>query len=103
MDVPAGVSAGPETREALLRILREAVANAARHSAASEVRVRLRQDDHLSLRVEDDGRGFDTADLAHLSGRFGLVSMRERAEALGGSFTIVSRLQGGTAVEVTLP
>jgi signal transduction histidine kinase len=103
MDVPPGISAGPETREALLRILREAVANAARHSAASEVRVCLRQDERLFLRVEDDGQGFDTDDLAHLSGRFGLVSMRERAEALGGSFTIVSRLQGGTAVEVTLP
>jgi signal transduction histidine kinase len=103
LDVQEGVTAAPETREALLRILREAVSNAARHSAASEVRVRLRQDDRLSLRVEDDGRGFDLADLAHLSGRFGMVSMRERAEALGGSFTVVSRLQGGTAVEVTLP
>jgi signal transduction histidine kinase len=103
LDVQPGLAASPETREALLRILREAVANAARHSSASHVRVRLRRDGQLHLAVEDDGRGFDTTDLAHLSGRFGLVSMRERAEALGGNFAIVSRLDGGTAVEVTLP
>ncbi|MBK5305962.1 MAG: sensor histidine kinase [Frankiaceae bacterium] len=103
LDVQPGVEAAPDTREALLRILREAVSNAARHSAASEVRVRLRQAEGLSLRVEDDGRGFDTADLGHLSGRFGLISMRERAEALGGTFAVVSRLQGGTSIEVTLP
>ena len=103
LDVQPGLTPSPETREALLRILRESVSNAARHSAASEVRVRLRGGNGVSLRVEDDGRGFDTDDLAHLSGRFGLVSMRERAEALGGTFTVVSRLQGGTAVEVTLP
>jgi signal transduction histidine kinase len=103
LDVQPGLVASPATREALLRILREAVSNAARHSAASEVRVRLRGGDGLSLRVEDDGRGFDTDDLSHLSGRFGLVSMRERAEAAGGTFALVSRVEGGTSVEVTLP
>jgi signal transduction histidine kinase len=103
LDVQPGVQAAPEMREALLRIVREAVSNAARHSAATEVRVRLRQEDGLALRVEDDGQGFDTTDLGHLSGRFGLVSMRERAEAVGGTFAIVSRLQGGTSIEVTLP
>jgi len=103
LDVQPGLEASAERREALLRILREAVANAARHSSASEVRVRLRGEGGLSLRVEDDGAGFDTENLSHLSGRFGLVSMRERAEALGGTFTLVSRLEGGTSVEVTLP
>ena len=103
MDVQEGLTAPAATREALLRILREAVSNAARHSAASEVRVVLRQDGALHMRVEDNGSGFDVEDLAHLSGRFGLVSMRERAEGLGGTFTLVSRVDGGTAIEVTLP
>jgi signal transduction histidine kinase len=53
--------------------------------------------------VEDNGRGFDVEDIGHLSGRFGMVSMRERVQALGGTFTVVSRLPGGTAIEVTLP
>jgi signal transduction histidine kinase len=103
LDIETGVDASPETRDALLRILREAVSNAARHSAASHVRVLLRRSDGLCLRVEDDGTGFDTTDLGRLSGRFGLISMRERAEALGGTFAVVSRLQGGTSIEVILP
>ncbi|MCA1721702.1 MAG: hypothetical protein LC779_11590 [Actinobacteria bacterium] len=103
LDVQPGVQASSDIREALLRVVREAVSNAARHSGADEVRVRLRQSDRLELRVEDDGRGFDPDDAAHLSGRFGLVSMRERVVALGGTFTLVSRLPGGTAIEVTLP
>jgi signal transduction histidine kinase len=103
LDVESGLTAPADTREALLRVLREAVANAARHSGADEVRVRLRQIGGLELRVEDDGRGFDVNDLGHLSGRFGMISMRERVEALGGTFTVVSRLRGGTAIEVTLP
>jgi signal transduction histidine kinase len=103
LDVQPGVHADPETKEALLRVLREAVSNAARHSGADEVRVRVRRADGLELRVEDDGRGFDVDDIGHLSGRFGMVSMRERVQALGGTFTVVSRLRGGTAIEVTLP
>ncbi|MDX6199415.1 MAG: hypothetical protein QOJ79_2566 [Actinomycetota bacterium] len=103
LDVQEGVQADAETREALLRVLREAVSNAARHSGADEVRVRVRRTDGLELRVEDDGRGFNVDDIGHLSGRFGMVSMRERVQALGGTFTVVSRLPGGTAIEVTLP
>ena len=103
LDVQPGVQADPEIREALLRVLREAVSNAARHSGADEVRVRLRRTEGLELRVEDDGRGFDVADIGQIAGRFGMVSMRERVQALGGTFTVVSRLPGGTAIEVTLP
>jgi signal transduction histidine kinase len=38
-----------------------------------------------------------------MAGRFGMVRMRERVQALGGTFTVVSRLPGGTAIEVRLP
>lgn len=103
LDLQPGLHPSTETREGLLRIVREAVANAARHSGADEVRVWLREYDGLALRVEDDGAGFDVEHLEHLSGRFGLVSMKERAEALGGTFAVVSRTQGGTAIEVRLP
>jgi signal transduction histidine kinase len=104
LDVDDRVQPGASSREALLRIAREAVTNAARHSGASSVRVVLSQDARLRLRlrVEDDGTGFDPDDLGHLSGRFGLISMRERAEALGGTFAIIPRRPRGTAVEVRL-
>jgi signal transduction histidine kinase len=103
LDVDDDVTAGPEVREALLRIVREAVSNAGRHGGARSVRVVLSDVDGLHLRIEDDGGGFDVADLRHLSGRFGLVSMRERAEALGGTFLVRQREPSGTAVEVVLP
>lgn len=103
LDVESGLQTTAETRETLLRVVREAVSNAARHSGAGEIRVRLRRDAALQLRVEDDGRGFDVDEIGQLAGRFGMVSMSERVKALGGTFTVVSRLPGGTSIEVTLP
>ena len=102
LDVDAGLSADGDTREALLRILREALSNALRHGAARRVTVRLRGPAPLRLQVEDDGTGFDPA-TASSAGRFGLVSMRERAESLGGTFAVGRRPTGGTTVEVRLP
>jgi signal transduction histidine kinase len=100
---PGIVVAEPRTREELVRIACEAVANAARHSAATTVRVELRNGDRIRLRVVDDGVGFDLGSATpDGAGRFGLVSMRERAAALGADFDIRSGPGTGTAVEVTL-
>jgi signal transduction histidine kinase len=86
--------------EAMVRIACEAVTNAARHSGASRVRVSLRQDgQHVHLQVNDAGCGFDP----HAGGAgFGLVSMRERAHAVGGDLRISSIPGHGSAVEVVL-
>ena len=88
-------------REELLRIVREAITNATRHGGARTITIELADGDGLRLRVADDGRGFDP-ELALRSG-FGLTSMRERAEALGGEFRIASRPGAGTEMEVKLP
>jgi signal transduction histidine kinase len=86
--------------EAMVRIACEAVTNAARHSGASRVRVSLRQDgQHVHLQVNDAGCGFDP--YAGGAG-FGLVSMRERAHAVGGDLRISSIPGHGSAVEVVL-
>jgi signal transduction histidine kinase len=90
-----------ETREALIRIVREAVTNAARHGGAERVRIELANGDGLRLRIADDGAGFVPG--ATRPGGFGLVSMRERAEALGGSFQVESEPGAGTAIEVVVP
>jgi signal transduction histidine kinase len=86
---------------AALRIAQEALVNAARHGAASQVTVRLvSDDDTLVLSVTDDGAGLAAG--AHHG--VGLTSMYERAEELGGSI-VVGRIadQGGTRVAVSLP
>ena len=88
-------------REALLRIVREAVLNAARHSAAQAITVRLSNEDGLQLEVSDDGIGFDAA--AARRDRFGLISMKERAHALGAELSIDSEPGAGTKVQVVFP
>jgi len=110
----AGVVVPPATRESLVMILREAVANAMRHGRAGSVDVSLSQQscdsDTLSqqswlrLRVTDDGRGFDAAArAARRDAGFGLQSMEERAQALGGGLVVRSAPGAGTTIEVALP
>lgn len=101
LDLAEGVDVEPATREELLRIVREAVSNAARHARAEVVTVELANTDDVKLRIRDDGVGFD-ADVGRAGGH-GLTSMRERTRALGGEFQIRSAPGGGTEVEVTVP
>lgn len=89
-----------DQREQLLRIVREAVTNAGCHAGADLVRVQFTNGGPLHLRVEDDGVGFDP-DATDGEG-FGLMTMRERAEAIGAEFAVVSSIGRGTSVEVRL-
>ncbi len=99
-----GVHVAADVREALLRIAREAVTNAARHGDAGLVRVELENGMGLRLRIVDDGRGFDAVSRKRLrNGGFGLVSMSERARAIGAVLSVDSRRGAGTTVEVELP
>jgi signal transduction histidine kinase len=102
LELEPGIDVGPPAREALIRIACEAVANAARHSHASVVRLELANGDRVRLRVMDDGVGFDTADAPESTGGFGLESMRGRAAALGADFRLRSEVGSGTIVEVEL-
>jgi signal transduction histidine kinase len=102
LDLDQGVAVPPAWEEALPRILREAVSNAVRHGRASTVTVHLHNGDKVALRVEDDGLGFDVAKPTS-EGSFGLIGMRDRAESLGGAFSLRSEPGRGTSVEVRLP
>ncbi|MGH3089808.1 MAG: PAS domain S-box protein [Rubrobacteraceae bacterium] len=85
---------GPGAAEAV-RVLQEALVNVRRHSGADAVRVRLKvEDDEAVLEVSDDGKGFEGGSLTGV----GLSSMRERAEALGGSLEVESGEGEGTSV-----
>lgn len=100
LDLDGSVRVAPSTREELVRIVREAVTNAARHGRAETVTVALRNGDGVTLQITDDGSGFEPS--APSGNGFGLVSMSERARALGGELRIRSGTDG-TAVEVLLP
>jgi signal transduction histidine kinase len=94
----------PAVRDGLVKIMREAMTNAVRHGAAREVAVSLSGAGGVTLRVADDGCGFDAERPPRRpGGGFGLISMRERAEALGGAFAIVSTPGAGTKIEVVVP
>jgi signal transduction histidine kinase len=99
LEVPAELDLPANYVETLLRIVREAINNAGRHAKASKVTVSLHVTDAIVLVVSDDGVGFGATD--GLPG-FGLTSMRERAEALGGSFMLLAP-QVGTTIEVVIP
>ncbi|MCU1374817.1 MAG: rane protein of unknown function [Actinomycetia bacterium] len=98
VQTPVDRTVSSELREALVRIVQESVSNAGRHGHATRVRITMGPEG--VLRITDDGAGFDPGDAG--DGRFGLVSMRERAESLGARFTIDSEPGRGTSVEVAL-
>jgi signal transduction histidine kinase len=100
LDLVAGLKASAERADALVRIACEAVTNAARHSGATEVNLRLERDGpRLRLRVTDQGRGFDPTGA---SPGFGLTSMRHRARSVGGELRVSSAPGAGSVVEAAL-
>ena len=96
----------PELEVCVYRIVQEALTNVARHSGASSCTVSLvRRDGLLHLTIEDDGRGISATALRPVDARrgLGLIAMRERAQALAGTFEVDNRREGGTRVIVRLP
>jgi two-component system, NarL family, sensor histidine kinase LiaS len=91
-----------QTEQALFRVAQEALANVARHSGAKKTEVDLIYTSHtLTLRVSDDGRGFDPAQ--EQGDSFGLESMRERASRLGGRVEVESAPGKRTTITCVCP
>jgi nitrate/nitrite-specific signal transduction histidine kinase len=95
----------PASEVQLIRIIQEALTNVRKHAGAAHAWVRLhRQDPWVQVIIEDDGRGFDPATLASPDRlHFGLQTMRERAEGLGGKLEIDTAPGRGARVVATLP
>ncbi|MGC3988832.1 MAG: cache domain-containing protein [Chthoniobacteraceae bacterium] len=93
----------PDQATTLFRICQEALTNVMRHAEASSVTIDLSTSlDHLTLRIRDDGRGFDSTTVQ--PGRtFGIMGMRERASLVGGHFFLKSTPAHGTVVAVSFP
>ena len=90
----------------LFRIVQEALNNIEKHARATEARISLLEEDKLlRLEIADNGRSFSPthAATAQKNGSLGLVSMRERAEMLGGTFEIEAQHGNGTTVRAAVP
>lgn len=95
VDVPLDA---PDVSMHLYRIAQEAVANAVKHSGATEIHVAMKlEDEMLELRVEDDGKGMPPSSRTRSDG-MGLRTMHYRAQALQAMLAVEPRIQGGTMV-----
>lgn len=90
--------------EVVLRVAQEAMHNALRHARAHQVTVRLEgRGKGARLTVGDDGQGFDPGSVRSAGRHFGLVSMRDRAGAVGGRLSVRSAPGEGTVIELEVP
>jgi signal transduction histidine kinase len=91
----------------IFRIIQEATSNIVRHANASRIRVSLKEAGGvLHLSIEDDGVGFDAAEMTNycpLDKGIGLLSMKERAKLSGGNYELASAVGQGTRISVLWP
>ncbi|MFB4212192.1 sensor histidine kinase [Shouchella sp. JSM 1781072] len=97
----SSLSLKPGVEDQLFRITQEAIANALRHAEANEISVFYeRFDDFGLLKITDDGKGFNQSTSPY---GYGLHSMEERAEEIGGTLKMISVEGQGTSIEVRVP
>ncbi|MBB6021339.1 signal transduction histidine kinase [Paenibacillus sp. JGP012] len=100
LELDGGVSDAIEHQ--LFLIIQEAVANVVKHAEAGLVSLAIRESEHqISMSISDDGHGF--LQQTERPGSYGLSTMRERAEKLGGQVQIISKPGAGTTVRVLIP
>ena len=99
------VPADPLSEVTIYRVVQESLTNVRRHAQATAVQVVLRgSDDSVEVTVSDNGQGFDLEKAAPPTGSgLGLTSMRERAELVGGSFTVKSNPGQGCQTILRIP
>lgn len=105
LDGNAEIDCDPETEVQLLRIIQEALTNVRKHSSAKQAWIKFELEADLNVvTIEDDGNGFDPALVDQdLQSHFGIQTMQERAESVGGRLQFHSQPGQGTRVVVTLP
>lgn len=107
-EIPVHVQAGEETavrfsphlEAVLFRVAQEALTNIARHAAPQAVQITIEMEaEHVRLTIRDDGKGFDLQSVASTRhSHWGLRTMRERLEGVGGAFSLQTAPGGGTKI-----
>ncbi len=97
----------PDVELAVYRLVQEGLANIGRHAGATRANIDLTfQMETLQVAVDDDGQGFkppDEFEQLAMSGHYGLMGMRERADAIGGQLEITSSPGSGTKIRLSVP
>jgi signal transduction histidine kinase len=97
-DLPKG------TEIMMYRLVQECISNTVKHSNARNVNLQLaRRNGRVSLKMQDDGQGFDLTEAGRKRESFGLSGMRERVTLLGGQIDIQSSPGKGTKVQIEIP
>ena len=105
-DVEPHLALPTETEQLLFRVAQEAVRNIVAHAAADRVTIHVAGDDGVAtLRVVDNGRGFDVDELdrRRVEGHIGLAVLRDLAESAGGELILRSSPGAGTTIELEVP
>jgi signal transduction histidine kinase len=105
VDTEEPITPAPMVEVQLIGIIQEAMANIRKHAEAHRVVLSVeRNGEFAAVSIRDDGRGFDPEAVAGKARCcFGIETMRERAEAIGGKLTVSSGARDGTIVEVRFP
>ncbi|MBI3162025.1 MAG: sensor histidine kinase [Chloroflexi bacterium] len=94
-------SLSPDVEQTIYRVAQEALENIANHSRANKFIIRLESGNRVTLTIQDNGIGFDMRS-REVSGHFGLLGMRERAELAGGALKIESQKGKGAKVALVI-
>lgn len=104
VDIDEGLALKDVVEEHLFRIIQEALSNILRHADAANVQIGMkRKQNEIYVRIEDDGSGFDIGNHQEKKTSYGLKTMKERSEELGGTFTIRSKEGEGTYIHIRIP
>ena len=96
----------PAAQIAVYRIVQEAISNAFQHGSANSIKMSIHYGpQELSIKIIDDGQGFDVRQVMHLppACHYGLIGMRERAQSIGGYLMVKSEPGKGSQVKLEIP
>jgi signal transduction histidine kinase/DNA-binding response OmpR family regulator len=103
LDMDSGISISPEASLIIFRIMQESLTNIARHSGADRVDIGLsKTGEFVNFRISDNGVGI-SEDQIKSKKSFGIISMKERAASIGGTFEIYRESDYGTIIKLTFP
>jgi NarL family two-component system sensor histidine kinase LiaS len=92
------------TEEHVFRIIQEALANILRHAEATEVKIDIsKRSTELFIHIRDNGKGFEVNHHDDKKASYGLKTMQERSEELGGNFAVRSNIDQGTYIDIRIP